>query len=419
MSHLSIGDNYKKNLMEKQFKIFSYYLAITFVFVLIFCFLVILERFTQNSEQSNVSPKVISENIIVKQGATFQNILSGYNVPYTDILNIIEIARPKIDLQRLSLGQNLQVLYSPSEPDKKHFIALYIQASPKEKLLVEKVNGKYELKIQPILFKTSLVKKSGAIVDNIITSALKVGVPLKNIMEFINYYSYAIDFQRDLRAGDKFHIIYEKIISEDNKHTTTGKTLFANLILRGKEYKMYRFKPQNGFEDFFDENNASIKKPLLKTPVQSARISSKFGLRKHPILGYSLMHRGIDFAAASGSPIYAAGNGTIVEIGHKGSYGRYIKIKHNNELYTAYAHARGFAKNIKRGAKVSQGDTIAYVGASGRASGPHLHYEIIHRGSQIDPLKFKVPSYVKLKGKDLERFKEVKLELDQIAANKN
>lgn len=413
--NVSIGDNYKQTLIGKQLKIFSYYFLVGILFSLIFCSVFILERLTHKQSSITITPKVFSENITIKQGATLQTVLSGYKVSYPEILNIIAVGQPKIDLQHLNIGQNVEVLYETSpELGYKNLISLSIQTSLKEKILIEKINGKYELKVLPILFKTSIVKASGVITDNVITSALKAGVPFKNIIEFINYYSYEIDFQRDLRAGDKFQIIYEKVTSEDNKQTI-GKTLFANLILKGKEYKMYRFKPLNGQEDFFDENNSSIKKPLLKTPVQSARISSKFGLRKHPILGYSLMHRGIDFAASVGTPIYAAGKGTIVEIGDKGSYGKYVKIKHNNELYTAYAHARGFAKGLRAGSKISQGDTIAYVGMSGRTSGPHLHYEIIHRGQQIDPLKFKLPSFIKLKGADLTQFQKVKLELEGLA----
>jgi murein DD-endopeptidase MepM/ murein hydrolase activator NlpD len=415
MNDLAVEESYKKTLIEKQFKIFSYYLCIGFIFLLIFFSVFVLEKFSQTSERIIIVPRVLSENITVKPGSTLQNILSDYQVSYPEILNIIELTKEKIDLQHLSIGQTFEIRYETLEQNQKQFVSLSIQNSPQERLIVEKLNGQYQLKIIPIVFKTTLVTASGTIVDSVITSALKAGIPLKNVMELINYYSYEIDFQRDLRAGDKFQVIYEKITSEDNKQTLVGKTMFANLILRGKEYKMYRFKPNDGPEDFFDVNNSSIKKPLLRTPVQSSRISSKFGIRKHPILGYSLMHRGIDFAASSGSPIYAAGKGTVVEIGHKGSYGKYIKIRHNNELYTAYAHAVSFAKGIRHGAKVSQGETIAYVGATGRASGPHLHYEIIHRGQQIDPLKFKLPSYIKLKGENLEQFKKVRLELDELA----
>ena len=414
MSNLSISDNYKKIIIERQLKIFSYYLAVGFFFSAIFGMIFLFEKIKQPPIPETPVISYSSDNIIVKQGHTLQQILSEYGISYTELMAIIDTAKPKLDLTRLNVGQNITVRYETSPSNHKVFQAISFKTSPHERVIVEKVDQGYKMSISPIMIQKTLAIAGGKINDNVITSALKAGVPLKNIMEFIGYYSYTIDFQRDLRAGDKFNIVYEKLTSEEEGQSSTGKTVFANLILSGKEHKMYRFKLDNGHEDFFDDNNSSIKKPLLKTPVQSARISSKFGLRKHPILGYSLMHRGIDFAAAPGTPIYAAGSGTVVEIGHKGSYGRYIKIKHNNELYTAYAHARGYAKGLKRGSKVSQGDTIAYVGASGRASGPHLHYEIIHRGKQIDPLKFKVPSYLKLKGTNLEKFKERKMELDNL-----
>ena len=402
-------------IIEKQLKIFSYYLAVGFCFFGIFGIVFLFEKIKQPPITATPVISYSSDNIMIKQGHNLQQILSAYGISYTELIAISNAAKPKLDLTRLNIGQNITIRYETSPSNHKIFQAISFKASPQEKVTIEKVDQEYKMRITPIVIQKTLAIVTGTINDNIITSALRTGVPLKNIMEFIGYYSYAIDFQRDLRAGDKFNIVYEKLTSEEGQETT-GKTVYANLILRGNEHKMYRFKLDNGHEDFFDENNSSIKKPLLKTPVQSARISSKFGLRKHPILGYSLMHKGIDFAAAPGTPIYAAGSGTIVEIGHKGSYGRYVKIKHNNELYTAYAHARGYARGLKRGAKVSQGDTIAYVGASGRASGPHLHYEIIHRGTQIDPLKFKVPSYLQLKGTNLEKFKERKSELDNLLA---
>ena len=415
MDNLVLENHYKRALLSKQAKIFSCYLVLGFIFSSIFFSLFLFEKFQYKQPPVPII-SISSDNITVSKGQNLQQILSEYKIPFTEVLSIIEIAKPKIDLRHLNIGQNIEIQYEQEAVEGPKLLkAITIKTNSKEKVLITKENNTYQLSIIPITVHTSLVKTSGIISENVITSALKAGIPLKNIMEFINYYSYEIDFQRDLRTGDKFSLIYEKLTPEGEKHSTIGKTIFANLILSGKEHKMYRFKPNNGPEDFFGENNASIKRPLLKTPVQSARISSKFGLRKHPILGYSLMHKGIDFAAMSGTPIYAAGNGTVVEIGHKGSYGRYIKVKHNNELYTAYAHARGFAKGLKRGSKVSQGEIIAYVGASGRASGPHLHYEIIHRGKQIDPLKFKVPSYIKLQGENLNNFKKAKLELDELA----
>lgn len=419
MANSSLDDNYKNIIIEKQLKIFSYYLVIGLFFSAIFFAIFFIEKIKQPSIPETPLISYSSDNIIVKQGHNLQQILSNYGISYTELLGIIDAAKPKLDLAHLNIGQNMTIKYETSPSNHKIFKEIYVKTNPQEKIVIEKTPQGYKMNVVPIVIQKSLAIATGTITDNVITSALKAGVPLKNIMEFIGYYSYAIDFQRDLRTGDKFNIVYEKLTSEDEGQILKGKTVFANLILGGKAHKMYRFKLDNGHEDFFDENHSSIKKPLLKTPVQSARISSKFGLRKHPILGYSVMHRGIDFAAAPGTPIYAAGSGTVVEIGHKGSYGRYIKIKHNNELYTAYAHARGYAKGLKRGSKVSQGDTIAYVGASGRASGPHLHYEIIHRGKQIDPLKFKVPSYIKLKGNNLEKFREKKSELDSLVAAQN
>lgn len=414
MSKISTNEPFSNNSPQPKDTSFFHSLITVVVFVAMLGFFFLIGKIKSSIPPS--VPPFTSEVISVQKGNTLQSLLSKYHVPFADLMEIITVAKHKIDLEHLKIGQEVEIKYTHS-PSSNHKImtALSIKTNPKERVFIEKVNQKYQTRVLSIATKTTLVKASGVIIDNVITSALRAKIPLKTIMEVISYYNHQIDFERDLRIGDRFSIIYEILTSEDDKKTTVGKTLFANLILSGKNHKMYKFKLKSGFEDFFDENSESIRRPLMKTPVQSTRISSRFGIRKHPILGYSILHRGVDFAASPGTPIYAAGNGTVVEIGFKGTYGRYIKIRHNADLSTAYAHARSFAKDLKKGSKVSQGETIAYVGASGRVSGPHLHYEVIHKNRQVDPLKFKVPSYIKLKGEELEGFRKTKEEIDNLA----
>ena len=232
--------------------------------------------------------------------------------------------------------------------------------------------------------------------------------------EVIKAFSYDVDVQRDIQPGDLYGVVYERFEDEDGNLARTGDVLFASMTLSGKAIGIYRYTDRDGFTDYYDQDGHSLRKALLKTPIDGARISSGFGMRKHPILGYSKMHKGIDFAAPSGTPIYAAGNGTIVKIGRNGGYGNYVKIKHANGYATAYAHLSKFAKGLKNGSKVKQGDVIAYVGSTGRATGPHLHYEVMVSGSQVNPKDVKLPTGTTLTGKELALFETRRNEIDKL-----
>jgi murein DD-endopeptidase MepM/ murein hydrolase activator NlpD len=227
----------------------------------------------------------------------------------------------------------------------------------------------------------------------------------------INLYGYELDFQRDLHGGDRFEMLVESFYSEDGKKLRDGNVLFSSLMLKNRTIEIYMHKINNKVE-YFDAKGNSVRKSLLRTPINGARVSSGFGMRRHPILGYSKMHKGTDFAAITGTPILAAGNGLVVFAGKKGGYGNYIEIKHNKEYSTAYAHANNFSKKIKKGIKVQQGEVIAYVGSTGRSTGPHLHFELIHKGQQINPSSVKSMSGIRLAGKELLKFNKRKQEID-------
>ncbi len=239
-------------------------------------------------------------------------------------------------------------------------------------------------------------------------------VPLTVLSDVIRAFSYDVDFQRDIQPGDLYEVVYERFEDEDGNLARTGEVLYASLTLSGKAIGIYHYTDRDGFTDFYDSEGHSLRKALLRTPIDGARISSGFGMRKHPILGYSKMHKGVDFAAATGTPVFAAGNGTIVKIGRNGGYGNYIQIKHSSGYATAYAHLSKFAKGLKKGSRIGQGDVIAYVGTTGRSTGPHLHYEVLVNGKQVNPADVKLPTGQTLTDKELRLFLARKDEIDAL-----
>jgi murein DD-endopeptidase MepM/ murein hydrolase activator NlpD len=230
-------------------------------------------------------------------------------------------------------------------------------------------------------------------------------------------FSWDVDFQRDLRAGDGFETMFEEVSLEDGSGAVRGgDVLYAGLTLSGEILDAYRFEVEDGEVEYFDRTGRSLRKFLMRTPVDGARLSSGFGMRRHPILGYSRMHKGVDFAAPSGTPIYAAGAGRVVSAGRNGGYGNYIRLRHSGEYSTAYAHLSRFAKGIRAGSRIQQGQVIGYVGTTGRSTGPHLHYEILRNDAQINPLSVRQPPNTQLAGADLERFRAEVGRIDQLRA---
>ena len=240
------------------------------------------------------------------------------------------------------------------------------------------------------------------------SSAVKEEIPASLIVEFARIYGFQIDFQRDIWKNDMFQIIYENFFNDDNEAIETGNIIYANLILQGKEYPLYFFKSDN-INDYFDERGQSIKKTLMKTPINGARLSSSFGKRKHPILGFTKMHTGTDFAAPLGTPIMASGDGVVIKASWCGGGGNCVKIKHNSIYSTVYAHLSKFGRGIKKGTRVKQGQTIGYVGSTGMSTGPHLHYEVIENGRKVNSQKLKLPSGKTLKGIERKEFEIIKI----------
>ena len=269
----------------------------------------------------------------------------------------------------------------------------------KEKFVVKKIEKNLNKKY---IYKESIIRNS------LYSSAINENIPPSLIIEFARIYGFQIDFQRDIWKNDIFQIIYENYFNDNNESVDTGNIIYANLILQGKEYPLYYFKDSTESE-YFDESGQSIKKTLMKTPINGARLSSSFGKRKHPILGFTKMHTGTDFAAPMGTPIMASGDGVVIKASWCGGGGNCVKIRHNSVYSTVYAHLSKFGRGIKKGTKVRQGQTIGYVGSTGMSTGPHLHYEVIENGRKVNSQKLKLPSGKTLKGNDRKRFEIIKI----------
>ena len=252
--------------------------------------------------------------------------------------------------------------------------------------------------------------------NNLYEAAVESGVEPNVIIEFARIFGFEVDFQRDIRKGDWFEILYEKFKDDNDKVRDTGKIIYASMYVNGEEINLYNFKFKNN-EDYFDIKGKSITKSLMKTPINGARLSSAFGMRKHPILGYNKMHRGTDFAAPSGTPIMASGSGTVTRARWCGGGGNCVKIKHNSTYETIYAHMKAFAKGIKEGRKVRQGQIIGYVGSTGLSTGPHLHYEVIVNGKKVNSQKLKLPSGKILKGEERKEFELDRIKIDLKLSN--
>ncbi len=255
------------------------------------------------------------------------------------------------------------------------------------------------------------VRAANTINQSLFLAGNKAHVPNSVLAELIRLYSWDVDFQRDIRSGDEFELMYERFLDEEGQPVHNGEVIFASLELSGKRHSLYRYTLPNGDVDYFDEKGQSAKKALMRTPIDGARLSSGFGKRRHPVLGYTKMHKGLDFAAPRGTPIYAAGNGTVQYAGRKGAYGKFVLIRHNADYSTAYAHMRRI--KTAKGRRVKQGQIIGYVGTTGRSTGPHLHYEIRRSGRQVNPFRVKMPSGKKLKGKELAAFQTARAKIDR------
>ena len=351
----------------------------------------------------------------VKNGDSLASILSRIGVCYSDILEVSKTINPICKLSDLRPNNDkviVKVKPVASNDDKNstkmELEYLEIVKSPIFRVVSQKTTSGFETKAEQSNITTQLVRSEGSIAKgaSLIEIALNENVPYNVIDKFYDIFSFDVDFERDIYPGDKFQIMYEQQFSDSGEYIGNGDVIYASLYLnsRHQEFKLYRYETASGEVGYYDENGRGASKTLKKTPINSARISSKFGKRKHPILGYSRAHKGVDFAAPTGTPIPAAGSGKVVARGWVNGYGNYIKIRHNGTYSTAYGHMSRYQPNVVVGTHVKQGQIIGYVGSTGWSTGPHLHYEIIKDGVQVNPLTVKLPSIKSLTDTELAKF---------------
>ena len=349
-------------------------------------------------------------------GETFDKILEQYSVEKSEIIQIKKELSKKVNINKLNINQKFQFTIDQTNYSIKEFI---FRVSNTEKIYLtrKKESDQFDQKIVVTKLNKSVVYGESIILESLYKSASNEKIPANIIIEFARIYGFQVDFQRDIRKKDSFQIMYEVFLDDKKNIIETGNIIYANLKLSGEDNSLYYFDSKKS-EGHYDKNGKSIQKALMKTPINGARLSSSFGMRKHPIDGFNKMHRGTDFAAPMGTPIMASGDGIIKKAGWCGGGGNCVVIKHNSTYQTVYAHMSKFAKSIRKGVRVKQGQVIGYVGSTGKSTGPHLHYEVIVNGEKINSQTLKLPSGKVLKGEERKIFETKKIKLDVLKSEK-
>ena len=371
---------------------------------------------TLNHIINNLNPKYKKIKHKIQSGETFDKILNKYLIEKDEIIKIKNVLQKTVNLNKLNTKQSIQIKLDKTNNKITEFI---YQISNTQKIYLKRdvENDSFKEKILSVKLNKEIIYKENIILQSLYKSANQENIPANIIVEFAGIYGFQVDFQRDIRKKDKFQIMYEIFLNEKKELIETGEILFANLKLSGQDNSLYYFDKE-GSQGHYDKNGKSVKKALMKTPINGARLSSPFGMRKHPIDGFNKMHKGTDFAAPMGTPIMASGDGIIKKAGWCGGGGNCVKIKHNSTYQTVYAHMSKFARGIKSGVRVKQGQTIGYVGSTGKSTGPHLHYEVIVNGKKVNSQKLKLPSGKILKGKERKLFETKKIKLDVLKSEK-
>ena len=365
---------------------------------------------------NSLEPKFKKVTHTINVGETFNSILEDYSIDKKEINEIRKTLTKEIDLNKLKKGQKIIFTIDQSNNYIKDFI---LQTSNVKKIyLTRDTSDKgFSQKILVTKLNKNIIYKEDAILQSLYKSAMNQKIPANTIIEFARIYGFQVDFQRDIRKNDNFQIMYEVFVDDNKKIIGTGNILYANLKLSGEDNSLYYFDKDES-KGHYDKNGKSVKKALMKTPINGARLSSPFGMRKHPIDGFNKMHKGTDFAAPLGTPIMASGDGLVKKAGWCGGGGNCVVIKHNSTYQTIYAHMSKFASGIRSGVRVKQGQTIGYVGSTGKSTGPHLHYEVIVNGKKINSQTLKLPSGKILKGEERKLFETKKIKLDVMKSEK-
>ena len=354
----------------------------------------------------------------IKSGDSIQKILKKLKIQNKEIQSVITQYKKYGNANQLLAGNKINIIIKENLSNKNHSIIKFSIPVTKS-IIIEISKNNEEGKILSKKIITKLYKKSfieeNVITNNFYSSATDANINPNTIIEFARIFGFEIDFQRDIRKNDYFRIVYDKYIDENGEFIKSGSILYAYMSVNGREITLYKFGNDQTY-NYFDINGKSVEKALMKTPINGARLSSSFGMRKHPILGFNKMHQGTDFAAREGVPIMASGSGTVVKSGWCGGGGNCIKIRHNFAYETVYAHLKNFARGIKKNKKVKQGQIIGYVGTTGLSTGPHLHYEVIVNGKKVNSQKLKLPSGKSLKENERELFEIHRIKTDVLIA---
>jgi len=361
---------------------------------------------------SELKPRYIYIEHKVKEGDTYESIINNLNIPKKEKKLFLNSVTNNKNINILKLNQ--KIFFKIDKKNNTKIVNFTIEIDKKKNIFFEKIDND-ETFVSKIIEKNltkTIAFQEGIIKSSLYNAALKLGIKPNTIVEFARLYGFQIDFQRDIWKNDSFQIIYEEFKNEDGSVVEVGDIIYANLNTQNTDLQLYKFEYEKNKIDYFDESGKSIRKTLMKTPINGARLSSSFGKRKHPILGFTKMHTGTDFAAPKGTPIMASGHGIVVKSSWCGGGGNCVKIKHNSSYQTVYAHLSKFGRGIKKGVRVKQGQIIGYVGSTGLSTGPHLHYEVIENGRKINSQKLKLPSGKILKGNLRKKFEVNKIKID-------
>lgn len=349
------------------------------------------------------------KEVEISKGDTVAGLLQNAGgLSGTESYQAVKALGKYVDVRKIRSGQKIDLHYKPGDDGELELARMQMKLDPtREVKLVRAGPEDFRAEIEEKELVSRTHAKTAKIETSLYGSAARANIPQSVIAEVIRIYSWNVDFQRDIQPGDKIEVLYDTDETEDGDYAKLGNVRYANLTVGGRQIPIYRYEMESGRVDYFGPDGTSTRKTLMKTPIDGARISSGFGMRKHPVLGYSKMHKGMDFAASTGTPIYAAGDGKVEYAGRFSSYGNYVRIRHNGRLKTAYAHMHRVAKGVKVGTQVRQGQVIGYVGTTGRSTGPHLHYEVMVNNKQVNPNSVDLPTGEQLAGKEMKRFKSL------------
>jgi len=366
-----------------------------------------------------------------KAGETITEVLTDAGVSMDDATAVVDAMRPHFNPRNIRAGQTFEATFGPSPAsigprpiaytgsdasNERKLLSLSFAPSIENQITVKlTVPQGYIAETVQRKFNERYQRASAKIDSSLYLAAMRAGIPANVVVDLIRMFSYEVDFQRDVQPGDEFEVVFSRFYGEDGKVAKTGDILSASMTLSGKKHALYRFE-SNGEEEYFDEGGQSARSMLMKTPVDGARISSRFGRRFHPVLGYTRMHKGIDFAVPSGTPVMAAGGGVVVHAAYTNGFGNLVILQHANGYQTAYGHLSRFAAGVKKGARVRQGQIVAYSGSTGISTGPHLHYEVRVNGAQVNPTNIKMANGRSLTGQERSTFLKERARIDQVVA---